>query len=1150
MPAKPETNETSPDILSHLTRRELEIWQLIALGHSNKQIASDLVVELSTVKWHVTQLYKKIGVRTRMQAIQKARSTPGLIEDDLEERLEQERNLIQEAANQRLAKIKRQHHLDKERSSSQTAKLRWLLVVASILILGLILGGLYLNNQAAIERTLSKSLELAAAAIDQADRDPQLAILLALESISQAGNMDQEIPKEAIEALHLAVQSSQIQMVITPGEEQISAATYDAEGESLLVSFPDGKLGLWNLTDERMELSYEGHEALITDILPASDGSFFVTTSRDESISVWNSTNNQELLTFDTGAQVFDAALHPDDVLLATVGNSTEVTVWNLEKGQEERTLRGHRDFIAAVDFEPEGKLLATAGFDQTIRIWDPFTGEELMLLGDHDAWVQALAFNRDGSRLASGDLDGKIIIWDTASWQKLNVVDAHSDSVMFLAFNPNGELLASAGVDNIVRFWDPDEGHLHHTLARFESDISNISFHPQNPFLAVSSVDGKVQIFSLSAGTEVFTLPVSGTPGPVVFSPASSQLAYVGRGGSINIWHMNQGGVSQYPQTDDAIITSMAFSPDGELIATVTEDGFVTLWDQAENITWQMQSLTKAANQIAFSFDSQAIIVAGEDRVVSLITTNSGEAQEDWILGSSARSLAANPVENHLAIGTAHGLLKIYDLGTRELVLDIVAHQESLNSVVFHPEGKLLATAGQDGTVKLWDTTAGRVTKELITSALPIVNLAMSPDGRFLAGIEATGSLHIWSLDDGIERLTLPIDLHSQISSISLSFSPDGRRLAVGTSDAVRVFTLDLEELVAMARARLTRGFTAEECSFFLPEFDCSPETLDPPVAASSVGSRTICQITSVGGLAEEMNQSVYRGLENYINDGDYEILVFETGAFENLSRYLDDAVAANCGTIITLYNDLGEIAQTYAANHPEIRFLLIDFDGGIERKNMWIQLYTPEQAAFLAGYLAAATSHTGIVGTFGGIPYTSVTRFMTGFESGVRYHNQVNGTSVRIIGWDSATKEGRFVGDFCCIDEGHEIAQEMISEGADIIFPVAGPFVGEGVLEAVGTTGEAHVIGVDFDWASAWGDDPDLIIASVIKRYDLSVENVLKAIETGQFEGGVHQGTLSTGEVELGGLATRIPEEILLQLEKIRDDLITGTITIQIGS
>jgi two-component system nitrate/nitrite response regulator NarP len=55
--------------LSSLTRRELEVLSDLASGRTNKQIARHMGVSLNTVKFHVRNLFQKLGVNSRSQAI-------------------------------------------------------------------------------------------------------------------------------------------------------------------------------------------------------------------------------------------------------------------------------------------------------------------------------------------------------------------------------------------------------------------------------------------------------------------------------------------------------------------------------------------------------------------------------------------------------------------------------------------------------------------------------------------------------------------------------------------------------------------------------------------------------------------------------------------------------------------------------------------------------------------------------------------------------------------------------------------------------------------------------------------------------------------------------------------------------------------------
>jgi LuxR family maltose regulon positive regulatory protein len=63
----------SGGLIEPLNERELEILRLITAGYSNQVIANQLVVAVSTVKWHINNLYAKLGVHSRTQALAKAR---------------------------------------------------------------------------------------------------------------------------------------------------------------------------------------------------------------------------------------------------------------------------------------------------------------------------------------------------------------------------------------------------------------------------------------------------------------------------------------------------------------------------------------------------------------------------------------------------------------------------------------------------------------------------------------------------------------------------------------------------------------------------------------------------------------------------------------------------------------------------------------------------------------------------------------------------------------------------------------------------------------------------------------------------------------------------------------------------------------------
>ena len=96
----------------------------------------------------------------------------------------------------------------------------------------------------------------------------------------------------------------------------------------------------------------------------------------------------------------------------------------------------------------------------------------------------------------------------------------------------------------------------------------------------------------------------------------------------------------------------------------------------------------------------------------------------------------------------------------------------------------------------------------------------------------------------------------------------------------------------------------------------------------------------------------------------------------------------------IITVGFLLGDATKTAAEANPDIKFSIVDYAyDPVDPERARPGLSPPTRRAFLAGYLAAGVSKTGIVGTFGGINIPPVTIFMDGFFYGVQHYNKAEG-------------------------------------------------------------------------------------------------------------------------------------------------------------
>jgi len=281
--------------------------------------------------------------------------------------------------------------------------------------------------------------------------------------------------------------------------------------------------------------------------------------------------------------------------------------------------------------------------------------------------------------------------------------------------------------------------------------------------------------------------------------------------------------------------------------------------------------------------------------------------------------------------------------------------------------------------------------------------------------------------------------------------------------------------------------------------------------------------------------NQIAWNGVQAAVAQYGGEAAYLVASEPEAFEKTVSQFLPSGCDLIMTLGFLHGDAAAAAAKANPRQKFQMLDAAYDPPIGNVWAQVYATDQGAFLAGYLAASVTKTGKVGTFGGFRFPSVEAFMDGFALGVAYHNQKNGTEVKVIGWDVASREGYFTDDFGSFELGMEMGDRLLNEGADVIFPVAG-FTGQGAAEAVRARGNAYVIGVDNDWAADFPDYAKITLTSVEKRLNLSVIAAVQAIAEGMFEGGTYIGTVANGEV---GLSPFYDLDKLVS-EKVKADLI----------
>jgi len=266
---------------------------------------------------------------------------------------------------------------------------------------------------------------------------------------------------------------------------------------------------------------------------------------------------------------------------------------------------------IHSIAFHPEGKLLAVASSDG-VAVWD--IGKETCELStDLPSISGSVVFTRDGRQMIVGTWDDGIKVVNASSGDVERVLDDHSDDVKCVALSPDGKTLASGSDDDTVRLWSTETWECTRAL-RVGHNVYSLAFSPDGSKVAVGESDAA--IWSVESGERECGFRVSGSIMlSVAWHPEGRLLATGSYEGGIDLWDVPGKKHIEKLGSHSKKIRGLAFSPDGKLLVSGSDDERVRLWDMEERegllrLTWADEPV----NAVAFSPDGKLVAAAGDE--------------------------------------------------------------------------------------------------------------------------------------------------------------------------------------------------------------------------------------------------------------------------------------------------------------------------------------------------------------------------------------------------------------------------------------------------------------------------------------------------------------------------------------------------------
>ena len=441
---------------------------------------------------------------------------------------------------------------------------------------------------------------------------------------------------------------------------------------------------------------------------------------------------------------------------------------------------KAHHGAILDIDLSPDGDHLATASEDGLVKIWELSARLTPALIINQDAF--SIAYSPDGDYLAVGSMEGVIGIFDVKDGRELVTLLGHAGAIYDMAFTPQGYLI-SGGEDKIVKIWDPNPSEeLFHLMNPYP--IWSTAVSPDSKFIATGLDNSSVILRDRLTGQPLYPPVVSQNVivTAVAFSPDERFLVT----SNMDVWDAESGHLVCRLVGHSDNVTGIAFSSRGTLLASASYDKTIKIWDIQDCDVYSTPIADLAGHEdrvvdVDFISDGSVVASIGWDRTIRIWDWQAENTIAKWGINEMPTSIGISPDGNRLAVGDQEGNLTIWDITTENPWVDFTlsGHTGFVFDLDFSPDGNLVATASSDGEVKVWDVTNGEELLSLFGHHGVATGVEFSPDGTWL------------------------------ISS--------------GTDGVIRGYTLDVELLKEIAKAKLTRSLTETECQKYLHVDQCS---------------------------------------------------------------------------------------------------------------------------------------------------------------------------------------------------------------------------------------------------------------------------------------------------------------------------------------